>query len=93
MRGENDRTRSRFWSEIGTSPRARGKPRSFLLRGECNRNIPACAGKTSDLITLISITMGTSPRARGKHVSEGLFDTENRNIPACAGKTKQGFSA
>ena len=48
VRGENNRSVRRFVNKCGTSPRARGKLRVSIGSHRDIRNIPACAGKTTN---------------------------------------------
>ena len=50
----------------GSSPLTRGKPLSFSLLGFGGRLIPAHAGKTDEVYTLIKDGVGSSPLTRGK---------------------------
>ena len=48
VRGENSRSILTCPSQAGTSPRARGKHEIRITWGRESRNIPACAGKTTN---------------------------------------------
>ena len=48
-------------------PRVRGEnQKGKIMAAKIDRNIPACAGKTKHLLTILLTELGTSPRARGK---------------------------
>ena len=73
MRGENKQPTDSRNEEDGTSPRARGKPAITPSSTAHDRNIPACAGKTSQLSRLVS-AMAEHPRVRGENAVHGEVD-------------------
>ena len=93
VRGENKLMCLTWIGSLGTSPRARGKPAPAAWPRLAARNIPACAGKTSEHLSENYMLDGTSPRARGKHIAGFSFHDRFRNIPACAGKTVCAISS
>ena len=66
MRGENSKTVVENGKIEGTSPRARGKPlAAYSFRG-LERNIPACAGKTTPTLSTTDLSE-EHPRVRGEN--------------------------
>ena len=67
-RGEHMRFAVLRASLIGSSPQARGTPRSTIFRPRVWRFIPAGAGNTQSRILVFS-SLSVHPRRRGEHVS------------------------
>ena len=91
MRGENAAPTAATLGVSGTSPRARGK-RVFPHPGSpALRNIPACAGKTAQQMS--KLTLSTEhPRVRGENSTPDLSDlTINGTSPRARGKLGGGF--
>ena len=93
MRGENGWLILKYVMPLGTSPRARGKRRTLLLRLLRLRNIPACAGKTTRFI-FSNVAMAEHPRVRGENTVQlnsllNLFGTS----PRARGKRFEGILA
>ena len=91
MRGENHLVTERVIDLAGTSPRARGKRGVGTRRGVRKRNIPACAGKTAQQMS--KLTLSTEhPRVRGENSTPDLSDlTINGTSPRARGKLGGGF--
>ena len=92
VRGENMKTDMERLNLEGTSPRARGKHEFDRVGVVGDRNIPACAGKTSPAFISMQ-PAGEHPRVRGENWTIlQIAASWCRNIPACAGKTPPGGS-
>ena len=74
--------------DLGSSPLARGLPRSTRPCGRRNRIIPARAGFTSRRLSRASRMAGSSPLARGLLEIPDLGQKRGRIIPARAGFTR-----
>ena len=65
MRGEKFLTRTGYLKDEGSSPHARGKVTGEEGKGQYDRIIPACAGKSiHDLMNLLDFQ--DHPRMRGE---------------------------
>ena len=73
----------------GSSPRMRGKPRSYTFEDVYNRIIPAHAGQT--VVVWCGLSIGSSPRMRGKPIAQRAYLCGRRIIPAHAGQTENKF--
>ena len=80
------------YRSIGTSPRARGKPRPGPPCRSDQRNIPACAGKTIPR-SIWYVTGEEHPRVRGENIytfSHGLLQIGTS--PRARGKLSPALS-
>ena len=70
----------------GSSPLTRGKRERAALNGDCERLIPAHAGKTSHPSSVSSCRQA-HPRSRGENmVSDGKVSLEDGSSPLTRGK-------
>ena len=78
----------------GSSPLTRGKPTENWNQLADARLIPAHAGKTYGLASILEENRGSSPLTRGKHVQRDVDFHDPGLIPAHAGKTllQRGFN-
>ena len=67
MRGVHDAMPTRALSVMGSSPHARGPPTNGNGEGIFLRIIPACAGSTLDIESIMN-ALEDHPRMRGVHV-------------------------
>ena len=75
-------------TNTGSSPRGRGKPISAKRDTYQERLIPAWAGKTCALPSIVRSHGGSSPRGRGKRGDVRRRSRCGGLIPAWAGKTR-----
>ena len=87
-RGENHRLDKPRLAQAGSSPLTRGKPRLSSPAPSPSRLIPAHAGKTQIVTTLVTTLVGSSPLTRGKRCTRSHTGFPQRLIPAHAGKTR-----
>ena len=86
MRGENLAPAYGNTEAAGTSPRARGKPPLGGSPGKILRNIPACAGKTTNTGQKIP-PFSEHPRVRGENLGgKGVFQRFDGTSPRARGK-------
>ena len=86
--------RSWFWTMArGSSPLARGPPKSMWVQRWWQGLIPARAGTTLWGHLLVRRGCGSSPLARGPLISDAINIITGRLIPARAGTTYSSFSA
>ena len=86
VRGENRSKPCISLSPGGTSPRARGKHRRAYLAKKGERNIPACAGKTS-MVGVSGAWVTEHPRVRGENRPEHMATvTSEGTSPRARGK-------
>ena len=67
MRGEHDSPKAKLRALRGSSPHARGALPDLDGAEQLAGIIPACAGSTSPIDTVVP-AMGDHPRMRGEHV-------------------------
>ena len=86
VRGENTPMSCYMKIVSGTSPRARGKPPLGGSPGKILRNIPACAGKTTNTGQKIP-PFSEHPRVRGENLGgKGVFQRFDGTSPRARGK-------
>ena len=88
MRGENLPENLFEFTQLGTSPRARGKRMFQPPQSGAQRNIPACAGKTSS-VPIGEKNSAEHPRVRGENM---MCDAEHIGLdgtsPRARGKLR-----
>ena len=88
MRGEHLLSTLAYLAICGSSPHARGTLRVPRNPSAIVRFIPACAGNTIAVITMLDLSAGSSPHARGTQEMQTAGTDPRRFIPACAGNTR-----